>query len=272
MGKIFVLLGFSLIFILSSCDRSIESRLNAQKKQESEVIIQKNERKDTVKATNQIIAVSEPPKIEETQKIEVESPKNVEEVTTTNSPAKEKIELGVEKPKGEFKANVKINNQEANIKDKKVVAKSTLEKNKIQKNLNLKEKDKIDTVSSIKKGKEFTKVKIHEQNGQTKVKQAEKLKSSEKASVASFQDEKDSKSKEKTTSIKTLSKKEENEGAYDNGKLVSNFSEEELRLGAQKPLSKEEIKYFKMQCRYALMSEQDIIENGCQSKKVAISR
>lgn len=272
MGKIFVLLGFSLIFILSSCDRSIESRLNAQKKQESEVIILKNERKDTVKATNQIIAVAESPKIEETRKIEVESPKKVEEGTTTNSPTKEKIELGVEKPKGEFKASVRVNNQGANIKEKKIVTKPTLEKNKIQKNSNLKEKDKIEVLSSTKKNKELAKIKINEQNGQTKLKQAEKLKSSEKASVVSLQDEKESKSKEKTALIKTPSKKEENEGSYDNGKLVSNFSEEELRLGAQKPLSKEEIKYFKMQCRYALMSEKEIIENGCQSKKVAISR
>lgn len=51
---------------------------------------------------------------------------------------------------------------------------------------------------------------------------------------------------------------------------VSNFSMEELRLGAQKIPDKSEIQYFKSQCRYAFMSDKDVIENKCDVKKVSI--
>lgn len=60
----------------------------------------------------------------------------------------------------------------------------------------------------------------------------------------------------------------ENDGTYENGQLVSTFTEEELRVGAQKSLTKDEIQYYKSLCRYAYMSEQDVIENRCESKKV----
>ncbi|AHG75151.1 hypothetical protein X875_14460 [Mannheimia varigena USDA-ARS-USMARC-1388] len=45
---------------------------------------------------------------------------------------------------------------------------------------------------------------------------------------------------------------------------------EELRLGAQKIPDKSEIQYFKSQCRYAFMSDKDVIENKCDVKKVSI--
>ncbi|WP_425591869.1 hypothetical protein [Haemophilus parahaemolyticus] len=61
-------------------------------------------------------------------------------------------------------------------------------------------------------------------------------------------------------------------GIYENGQLVSNFTEEELRLGAQRPLTKDEIQYYKSLCRYAYMSDQDVIENHCQAKKISFSR
>lgn len=53
---------------------------------------------------------------------------------------------------------------------------------------------------------------------------------------------------------------------------VSSFSMEELRLGAQKPLSKSEIQYFKSLCRYAFMSDRDVIENRCEVKEVSHSK
>lgn len=49
---------------------------------------------------------------------------------------------------------------------------------------------------------------------------------------------------------------------------VATLSEEEARLGYQRPLSKDEIQYYKSQCRYAFMSEQDVIDNRCEAKKV----
>ena len=60
-------------------------------------------------------------------------------------------------------------------------------------------------------------------------------------------------------------------GIYENSKLVSNFTEEEFRLGAQRPLTKDEIQYYKSLCRYAYMSDQDVIENHCEAKKVRFS-
>ncbi|HGO5814917.1 TPA: hypothetical protein ACK3JR_000770 [Mannheimia haemolytica] len=53
---------------------------------------------------------------------------------------------------------------------------------------------------------------------------------------------------------------------------VSNFSMEELRLGAQRPLNNAEIQYFKSQCRYAFMSDKDIIANHCEAKKVSVPK
>lgn len=53
---------------------------------------------------------------------------------------------------------------------------------------------------------------------------------------------------------------------------VSNFSMEELRVGAQRVLDKAEVQYYKSQCRYAFMSDRDVIENRCEAKKVSITK
>lgn len=49
---------------------------------------------------------------------------------------------------------------------------------------------------------------------------------------------------------------------------VSNFSMEELRVGAQRIPDKSEVLYSKSQCRYAFMSDRDVIENRCEVKKI----
>ena len=54
--------------------------------------------------------------------------------------------------------------------------------------------------------------------------------------------------------------------------MVSSFSMEELRLGAQRSPTKDEIQHLKRQCRYAYMTEQDVIENNCSAKKVNMAR
>lgn len=53
---------------------------------------------------------------------------------------------------------------------------------------------------------------------------------------------------------------------------VSSFSMEELRVGAQQVASEAEIKYAKSQCRYAFMSDKEIIENRCEIKKVTLAK
>lgn len=49
---------------------------------------------------------------------------------------------------------------------------------------------------------------------------------------------------------------------------VSNFSMEELRLGAQQPQSAEEIRFEKLRCRHPLMSQAELEANGCLPKRV----
>ncbi|QNS15114.1 hypothetical protein [Mannheimia bovis] len=53
---------------------------------------------------------------------------------------------------------------------------------------------------------------------------------------------------------------------------VSSFSMEELRVGAQRILDRAEVQYYKSQCRYAFMSDRDVIENRCESKKISRPR
>ncbi|KDD80720.1 hypothetical protein [Glaesserella parasuis] len=51
----------------------------------------------------------------------------------------------------------------------------------------------------------------------------------------------------------------------------SGLSPEEARVGYQDTLSDEGILYLKMQCRYPLMSEQEIINFGCGTKEVKVA-
>lgn len=67
-------------------------------------------------------------------------------------------------------------------------------------------------------------------------------------------------------------KQDESDGTYENGKLISTLTEEEQRVGLQRQLTKDEIQYYKSLCRYAYMSEQDVIDNRCEAKKVSVSR
>lgn len=62
------------------------------------------------------------------------------------------------------------------------------------------------------------------------------------------------------------------EAESDENAMVSSFSMEELRLGAQRSPTKDEIQHLKRQCRYAYMTEQDVIENNCSAKKVSMAR
>ena len=62
------------------------------------------------------------------------------------------------------------------------------------------------------------------------------------------------------------------EDELDENAMVSSFSMEELRLGAQRSPTKDEIQHLKRQCRYTYMTEQDVIENNCSAKKVNMAR
>lgn len=93
-----------------------------------------------------------------------------------------------------------------------------------------------------------------------------------KSFVAVSHDEKlENKTKHSVAKSKSAKRRQDVNGTYENGKLVSNFSPEELRVGAQVPMSDNEIRQQKMQCRYPFMSQQEIAENNCGVKTVTIS-
>lgn len=73
------------------------------------------------------------------------------------------------------------------------------------------------------------------------------------------------------TKSKSTKRRQDVNGTYENGKLVSNFSPEELRVGAQVPMSDNEIRQQKIQCRYPFMSQEEVAENNCGVKTVTIS-
>ncbi|WGE50914.1 hypothetical protein NYR68_00555 [Actinobacillus equuli subsp. haemolyticus] len=81
----------------------------------------------------------------------------------------------------------------------------------------------------------------------------------------------ENKTKRSVAKSKSAKRRQNINGTYENGKLVSNFSPEELRVGAQVPMSDNEIRQQKMQCRYPFMSQQEVAENNCGVKTVTIS-
>lgn len=75
---------------------------------------------------------------------------------------------------------------------------------------------------------------------------------------------------EKASNYKVSKRKSLKLPASNEEEEYSSFSNEELRLGVQKSLDEEEIQYLKAQCRYAFMSEKEIIINRCGVKEVSI--
>ena len=100
--------------------------------------------------------------------------------------------------------------------------------------------------------------KLSQKNTVVKKRTAKNIKSKDEHNLASVIENK---------KVSLVDNKFNNDGTYDNDHLVSNFTEEELRLGAQRPLTKDEIQYYKSLCRYAYMSEQDVIDNRCEYKQ-----
>ncbi len=283
MNKILALLGLSFIFFLSSCDRSIESRLGEKQANTNKTAseVKKSEEAMPTKKNSQSIEnnnTENHASVSNEGKLTSESKSNIETVL----PEKTKIVSNKTEETKTEKAHSVLTNE---------VPRSTIKRTSKQDKIEVPSKGtknpSVDTslakAEESKKGqvKKVTSIEGKKQPKTNKVDKQNRIETETVGTKGNKQVTKQSKTdtiakEDKSVSKNHLSKVNkkitENDGTYEDGKLVSNFSEEELRLGAQKPLSKEEIRYFKMQCRYALMSEQEIIENGCQSKKVAISR
>lgn len=295
MNKVLAFLSF--IFLVSSCDQSIESRLSKQKGKSNEPASKvenieskapdlksdkasESENKDsklaesTEKLDNQVTqpesekAQSQNTDIDVSEKKDATLPENnivsseqaKEHLPKIKESSSSLTQASVSKASKNISKPVKKNEQPKVVKN--VTSKPSLPKeDKVVKNVTSK-------LSLPKEDKEDKKVmKNHTVTASKKKLQESKPSNSTKLEVV-----KEEKVVTKLPPAKVEPKANESDGTYENGQLVSNFTIEELRLGAPRPLSKEEIKYFKRLCRYALMSEQEIIENGCQTKKVTFSR
>lgn len=281
MNKVLAFLSF--IFFVSSCDQSIESRVSKQKGKMGESV----SKLESIEG--KILESDKKTELENDKVLSNENKENSSvSVDKANGQAehsehgdvqlenKEKPEdIFPEKGNTSLSEKVKDHLQQKKETDTKLISQSTSV-----------EKEPKDKAKHDKKGEQY---KLNK-NGTSKssvkddkkVEKASVLVESKKKTYATKQHKsdkqaklevaKDEKTVVKTPLVKVEREADESDGTYENGKLVSNFTIEELRLGAPRPLSKEEIKYFKRLCRYALMSEQEIIENGCQTKKVTFSR
>lgn len=138
--------------------------------------------------------------------------------------------------------------------------------------------DKSDKAADADKKKEDTAELVKANKVTESHKFIEKRHKSEKSitrkSFVAISHEKKAENKTKRSVVKSKSANKRRQavnGTYENGKLVSNFSPEELRVGAQVPMSDNEIRQQKMQCRYPFMSQQEVAENNCSVKNVMIS-
>lgn len=280
MKKILVLVGVG-IALLVACDRSIESRLqqnpsdntkqsatmNAEEK--TLQAVEKNE--EDVKSQKDLLA-EETKGIEETkpsqeaihkeivneslsvnQSISEKEPKKSPITSETNiAPVEKSSEIKKENPNKVAQLETKLSVKpeiKSGAKVSALVQKTELSQNS-QKITKQSKKDAVKKEAIVKN------TKLKDKNQPDK-KIADK--------------HIDTTENKENHSVEKISKNNHT-GIYENGQLVSNFTEEELRLGAQRSLTKDEIQYYKSLCRYAYMSDQDVIENRCEAKKIRFSR
>ena len=279
MKKMLVLGGVG-IALLVACDRSIESRLQ-QNPSDTQQSVTTNAEEKTLQAVekNEEGAKSQKDLLsEETKGIKETKPSKevihkeiVNESISVNQPISEK-----EPQKSQITSEINIAPVEKSSEIKKENSKKVTQ---LETKLSVKSEIKLGTKAGALAQKTEQSPNTQKITNQSK-KDAEKKETIVKNTKLKDKNQSDKKIADKhidTTenkenhSVEKISKNNHT-GIYENGQLVSNFTEEELRLGAQRPLTKDEIQYYKSLCRYAYMSDQDVIENHCQAKKISFSR
>lgn len=268
-----LVLGGVGIALLVACDRSIESRLQQNTSDNTKQSATTSAEEKTVQAVEKNEGTAKPQKDllpEEIKGIkEIEPPKEVihkeiiNESSSVNQPVSEKA------PQITSETNI------APVKKASEIKKENSKK-AAQPEIKLSVKSEIKSgakVGALVQKTELTK------NSQNITKQSKKdaIKKETIVKNTKLKDKNQSDKKIADKHIDTTENKENHSveeisknnhtGIYENGQLVSNFTEEELRLGAQRPLTKDEIQYYKSLCRYAYMSEQDVIDNRCEYKQ-----
>lgn len=260
MKKMLVLGGVG-IALLVACDRSIESRLQ-QNPSDTQQSVTTNAEEKTLQAVEK-----NEEDVKSQKDLLSEETKGIEET----KPSKEAIHkeivnesLSVNQSISEKEPQKSPITSETNI--------APVEKSSEIKKENPNKVAQLETKLSVKPEiKSGAKVSALVQKNELPQNSQKITKQSKKDAVKKEAIVKNTKLKDKNQPDKKISKNNHT-GIYENGQLVSNFTEEELRLGAQRPLTKDEIQYYKSLCRYAYMSDQDVIENRCEAKKIRFSR
>ena len=278
MKKMLVLGGVG-IALLVACDRSIESRLQQNPSDTQQSVITNAEEKtlQAVEKNEEDVKSQKDLLSEETKGIEETKPSKeaihkeiVNESLSVNQSISEK-----EPQKSQITSETNFTSVEKSSEIKKENPKKVAQ---LETKLSVKSEIKLGTKAGALAQKTEQSPNTQKITKQSK-KDAEKKETIVKNTKLKDKNQSDKKIADKhidTTenkenhSVEKISKNNHT-GIYENGQLVSNFTEEELRLGAQRPLTKDEIQYYKSLCRYAYMSDQDVIENRCEAKKVRFS-
>ena len=256
MKKMLVLGGVGIAFLVA-CDRSIESRLQQNPSDNMKQSATTNAEEKPVQAVE---------KNEETAKPEKDLlPKEIKSIKETELP-KEVIHkeivnelISVNQPISEKEPQITSETNIAPVKKASEIKKENSKKAaQPETKLSTKSEIKSNTrVSALEKNVSKP-TQLSQKNVVVKKRAAKNIKSKDEHNLTSVIE---------NQKVSLVDNKSNNDGTYENSHLVSNFTEEELRVGAQRPLTKDEIRYYKSLCRYAYMSEQDVIDNQCESKQ-----
>lgn len=282
MKNALTLIGLGMILI--ACDQSIESRLQKSGAENvANVESLENRQQESVANTAEkvkeeplqaVVNAQENTKIEASSQDEVEQPK---EAANKDKPT-EVIEENVNVKKSEPQESTsEITKPVETVKEKvepvKPALKAEVEKQATKKlNEQTTSSNKKDVVNKVsgkaEKGDKTTKAKSRVETTAA----VKNSKSNDRKAEPTVEKRTNAAPKETKATVKNT-KSSKSDGTYDeNGNLISNFTEEELRVGAQRNLTKDEIQYYKSLCRYAYMSDQDVIDNHCETKKISFTK
>ena len=299
MKSLFTVIGFCAL--LAGCDDAISNQAdntnqnitkdvkqNAEKTANTEIKSVPNESKpatvseQSVKVTQEEKetdkqAVKKAEDFEKVQDKKEDVKKEPETSATENAVVEKSVETKVEEPKVTSPKALEVKTMEPKTTELKTVeTKVTNEKPVEKKVVETKSQTPLDkpkaTAEKMVSGKTES-AKLASTKVETEktalVKEESHLADKAKPAKNAKASAKNESSKTAKSSSKDSAKSEDE---LDENAMVSSFSMEELRLGAQRSPTKDEIQHLKRQCRYAYMTEQDVIENNCSAKKVIMAR
>ena len=298
MKSLFTMIGFCAL--LAGCDDAISNQAdntnqnitkdvkqNAEKTANTEIKSVPNESKPATVSEQSVKVTQEKEtdkqavkKAEDFAKVadKKEDVKKEPETSATEKAVVEKsVETKVEEPKVtapkalEAKAvepkTTELKTVETKVTDEKLVEKKVVEA-KSQAPLDKSKATAEKMVSGKTESAKLASTKVETEKAEP-VKEESRLADKAKPAKNAKASAKNESSKTAKSSSKDAAK---SEAESDENAMVSSFSMEELRLGAQRSPTKDEIQHLKRQCRYAYMTEQDVIENNCSAKKVSMAR